>query len=257
VSTPNAEVPELDGAPLFLLDELPGGLPEDGELLVGGAEGRHAVDVLRLAPGEQVRVGDGRGTVAEGEVLSAGPEGLRVRVTGRSQAPEPQPEFLLVQALPKGDRGPLAVDLATELGADRIVPWTAARCVTRWREDRVAKGVAKWRAAARAATKQARRARLPEVTEPMTTRQVCALLAEADLALVLHERARRPLAELDVPLTGTIAVVVGPEGGLTDGEAVAFRAAGAHVVRLGPEVLRTSTAGAAALAALSMRTRWS
>jgi 16S rRNA (uracil1498-N3)-methyltransferase len=252
VTTADAGAPDLDGAPLFLLDEL----PESEELLVDGGEGRHAVDVLRLAPGERVRVGDGRGTVAEGDVVSADAAGLRVRVLSRHDVPAPDPAFVLVQALPKGDRGPLAVDLATELGVDRIVPWTAARCVTRWRDDRVEKGLAKWRAAARAATKQARRPRLPEVSEPMTTRQVTALLADADLALVLHEQARRPLAELDVPVRGTVAIVVGPEGGLTDGEVLAFRAAGAYPVRLGPEVLRTSTAGAATLAALSLRTRW-
>ena len=245
-------MPELDGAPLFLLEEL----PEAGELLVDGAEGRHAVEVLRLTPGERVRVGDGRGAVAESKVLSAGAEGLRVAVLARFEVAPPSPEFVLVQALPKGDRGPLAVDLATELGVDRVVPWTAARCVTRWRDDRVAKGVAKWRAAAHAASKQSRRARVPEVTEPMTTREVCGLLGDADLALVLHEQARRPLAELPIPDSGTVVVVVGPEGGLTDGEVVAFRAAGAEAVRLGPEVLRTSTAGAATLAALSMRTRW-
>ena len=247
-----AGVPEQDGAPLFLLDELPG----TDELLVTGPEGRHAVEVLRLAPGEPVRVGDGRGAVAEGEVVAAGPEGLWVRVSARYDVPAQQPELVLVQALPKGDRGPLAVDLATELGVDRIVPWTAARCVTRWREDRVDKGLAKWRAAARAATKQSRRPRLPEVTEPMTTRQVCGMLAEVDLALVLHEQARRSLSTVEVPSAGTVAVVVGPEGGLTDGEVLAFRAAGAHAVRLGQEVLRSSTAGAAALAALSVRTRW-
>ena len=252
MTTTDTGTPELDGAPLFLLDEL----PETEELLVDGSEGRHAVEVLRLEAGETVRVGDGRGTVVEGAVLAAGADGLRVVVRSRYDVPAPSPEFVLVQALPKGDRGPLAVDLATELGVDRIVPWTAARCVTRWRDDRVAKGVAKWRAAARAASKQSRRPRVPEVTEPMTTREVCGLLGDADLALVLHEQARRPMAELTLPTTGTVAVVVGPEGGLTDGEVVAFRAAGAHAVRLGPEVLRTSTAGAAALAALSARSRW-
>jgi 16S rRNA (uracil1498-N3)-methyltransferase len=252
VTTPGIGVPELDGAPLFLLENL----PDTDDLLVEGSEGRHAVEVLRLAPGERVRVGDGRGTIAEGDVVAAGAEGLRVAVRARFEVPEPAPEFVLVQALPKGDHGPLAVDLATELGVDRIVPWTAARCVTRWREDRVAKGVQKWRSAARAASKQSRRPRIPEVTEPMTTREVCGMLAYVDLAVVLHEQARRPLAELQIPRTGTIAVVVGPGGGLTDGEVVAFRAAGAEAVRLGPEVLRTSTAGAATLAALSMRTRW-
>jgi 16S rRNA (uracil1498-N3)-methyltransferase len=245
-------IPERDGAPLFLLHDL----PDVEELLVDGAEGRHAVDVLRLAPGEPVRVADGRGVLAEGSVLTAGPEGLRLRVAARHEVPVPDPEFVLVQALPKGDRGPLAVELATELGVDRIVPWTASRCVTRWREDRADKGVAKWRSAARAATKQSRRARLPEITGLATTREVCGLLGDADLAVVLHEQAGRPLTEIDVPSSGTVVVVVGPEGGLTDGELVAFRAAGAHAVRLGPEVLRTSTAGAAALAALSARARW-
>ena len=247
-----AGVPELGGAPLFLVDTL-----EDGdELLVDGDEGRHAVEVLRLTPGEHVRVSDGNGRVADGEVLGAGPQGLRVAVRDRFEVAPPSPEFVLVQALPKGDRGPLAVDLATELGVDRIVPWPASRCVTRWREDRVDRGLAKWRSAARAASKQSRRPRVPEVTEPMTTREVCGLLADADLGLVLHERARRPLTDLDIPRSGTVVVVVGPEGGLTDGEVVAFRAAGATAVRLGPEVLRTSTAGAAAFAALATRTRW-
>ncbi|MGY1839152.1 MULTISPECIES: 16S rRNA (uracil(1498)-N(3))-methyltransferase [unclassified Modestobacter] len=248
----DAQEPTADGAPLFLVDEL----PDAAEVTVDGAEGRHAVDVLRLTAGERVKVADGRGLLVEGTVTDAGPRGLRVQVHTRHEVPAPQPEFVLVQALPKGDRGPLAVDLATELGVDRIVPWTAARCVTRWREDRVEKGLAKWRSAARAASKQARRPRVPEVTEPMTTRQVIGLLADVDLTLVLHEQARDPLARVEVPATGSVAVVVGPEGGLTDGEVVAFRAAGAQSVRLGTEVLRTSTAGAAALAALSVRTRW-
>ncbi|MGY1813649.1 16S rRNA (uracil(1498)-N(3))-methyltransferase [Blastococcus sp. SYSU D00820] len=248
----DAALPELDGAPLFLLDELPAG----DDLLVDGAEGRHAVDVLRLVVGERVRIGDGRGALAEGEVSGAGDDGLRVRVSARYEVPPAQPSLVLVQALPKGDRGPLAVELATELGVDRIIPWAASRCVTRWRDDRVAKGVAKWRAAARAASKQSRRPRLPEVEDLMTTREVCGELAEVDLALVLHEQGRDRLAEVEIPSSGTIAVVVGPEGGLTDGEVLAFRAAGARPVRLGPEVLRTSTAGAAALAALSLRTRW-
>jgi 16S rRNA (uracil1498-N3)-methyltransferase len=247
-----AGAPDADGAPLFLLDEVPAG----DVLTVDGAEGRHAVDVLRLAAGERVRISDGRGLLIEGSVLTAEASSLQVHVLARHDIPAPKPTFVLVQALPKGDHGPLAVDLATELGVDRVVPWTAARCVTKWRDDRVEKGLAKWRAAARAASKQARRPRVPEVTEPMSTRQVCGMLADVDLALVLHEQARQPFQKIDVPKAGTIAVIVGPEGGLTDGEVVAFRAAGAHSVRLGAEVLRTSTAGAAALAALGARTRW-
>jgi len=247
-----SEAPAADGAPLFLVEEVPAG----DVLTVDGAEGRHAVDVLRLTSGERVRVSDGQGLLVEGSVLTAEHSVLQVHVLARHDVPAPEPTLVLVQALPKGDHGPLAVDLATELGVDRIVPWTAARCVTRWREDRVDKGLARWRSAARAASKQARRPRVPEVTEPMSTRQVCGMLADVDLALVLHEQARQPFARVDVPTQGTIAVIVGPEGGLTDGEVVAFSAAGAHPVRMGTEVLRTSTAGAAALAALSAKTRW-
>jgi 16S rRNA (uracil1498-N3)-methyltransferase len=247
-----SEAPEADGAPLFLVDEL----PADEVVTVDGAEGRHAVDVLRLTVGERVRVSDGQGLLVVGSVLTAESSAMQVQVLSRHDVPAPDPAFVLVQALPKGDHGPLAVDLATELGVDRIVPWTAARCVTKWRDDRIDKGLAKWRAAARAASKQARRPHVPEVTGPMSTRQVCGMLGELDLALVLHEQARTSFQKVDVPRSGTIAVVVGPEGGLTDGEVVAFRAAGALPVRLGSEVLRTSTAGAAALAALSAKTRW-
>ena len=177
MSSSDAEVFPLDGAPLFLLEAV----PDTEELLVDGAEGRHAVDVLRLTPGERVRIGDGGGVVAEGEVVSSDRQGLRVRVRARAEVPPQQPQLVLVQALPKGDRGPLAVELATELGVDRIVPWAAARCVTRWREDRVAKGLARWRSAARAAAKQARPPRLPEVTEPMATREAGGLPPAVDV----------------------------------------------------------------------------
>ena len=174
-----------------------------------------------------------------------------------SRCRRPTPEFVLVQALPKGDRGPLAVDLATELGVDRIVPWTASRCVTRWRDDRVAKGVAKWRAAAHAASKQSRRPRVPEVTEPMTTREVCGLLGDVDLAVVLHEQARRPLAELTDPARAAPSPSSSaPRAGSPTARSWPSAPPVPQAVRLGPEVLRTSTAGAAALAALSMRTRW-
>src|SRR3954452_16124555 len=173
-----SEALEPDGAPLFLLDDVPEALAEGAEVLVGGAEGRHAVEGVRLTPGEPVRVGDGRGVLVEGAVLAAGPDGLRVQVLRRHEVPAAQPEFVLVQALPKGDRGPLAVELATELGVDRIVPWTAARCVTKWREDRVDRGLAKWRSAARAAAKQSRRPRVPAVDDPASTREVYGLIGE-------------------------------------------------------------------------------
>ena len=147
--------------------------------------------------------------------------------------------------------------MLTEVGADRIVPWTAARSQVSWTGDRGTKALGRWRATVREAAKQARRSWFPEVTELASTADVVALLGSAALAVVLHEEADRPLAALSAPATGAIALVVGPEGGLTPDEVAAFAAAGAHVVRLGPEVLRTSTAGLAAASALLARTpRW-
>jgi 16S rRNA (uracil1498-N3)-methyltransferase len=164
---------------------------------------------------------------------------------------------VVVQALPKGERGELAVEVLTEVGVARIVPWAAARSVAVWKGERAAKSLAKWRSTAREAAKQSRRSWFPEVTELAGTADLAALVAGADLAVVLHEDATVPLATLDVPATGRIVVVVGPEGGLTDDEVATLVAAGATSVRLGAEVLRTSTAGIAAVAALLSRTpRW-
>jgi 16S rRNA (uracil1498-N3)-methyltransferase len=163
-----------------------------------------------------------------------------------------------VQALAKGERGELAVEMLTEIGTDVIVPWAAARSIAVWRGDRAAKSLAKWRSTAREAAKQARRSWFPEVTEQATTDDVVALLSAADLAVVLHEDASLPMAALEVPNSGSIVVVVGPEGGLTPEELATFEAAGLRAVRLGDERLRTSTAGLAAVAALLSRTsRWS
>jgi 16S rRNA (uracil1498-N3)-methyltransferase len=163
----------------------------------------------------------------------------------------------VVQALPKGDRGELAVELMAEAGVDEIVPWAAARCVTRWRQERRDKSLARWRATAREAGKQARRAWLPEVAEPATTAQVTARIDAATAAFVLHETATTSLGALDPPATGEIIVVVGPEGGLNDAEIEAFTAVGGRAALLGPTVLRTSTAGVVAAVVLLSRTgRW-
>jgi 16S rRNA (uracil1498-N3)-methyltransferase len=163
----------------------------------------------------------------------------------------------VVQALPKGDRGELAVETMTETGVDAIVPWAAARCVTQWRAERGAKALAKWRSTAREAAKQSRRLRFPDVADLMTTRQVADLLARAAFAAVLHEEGSQPLAVAALPDDGDIVLVVGPEGGVAPDELDAFAAAGAKPYRLGPTVLRTSTAGVAATALLLGRTgRW-
>ena len=230
------------------------GVDVGSSVTVEGAEAHHAVAVRRLAVGEPVLLTDGAGHVAECEVTATGKARLDVVVRSVSSVPAPTPEVVVVQALPKGDRGELAVEVLTEIGVARIVPWAAARSVAVWRGDRAAKSLAKWQSTAREAAKQARRAWFPEVTPLASTDEVAALIAGAPLALVLHEDATEPLP---VELPDRVLLVVGPEGGLAPEELAAFADAGARTVRLGAEVLRTSTAGVAAVSALLSRTpRW-
>ena len=242
-------------APLFLV--APGALDVRGPVLLAGPEGRHAARVRRIGAGERVDLADGTGVVGECVVVEAGADTLRLDIVRRYELPPPTPRFTVVQALPKGDRGELAVEAMTEVGVDEVVPWAAARCVTRWEGARGERSALRWAAHAREAAKQARRARVPDVAALASTREVAARLAGAALPVVLHEAGSEPLALLVVPAAGDVVMVVGPEGGLDDAELAAFASAGAHVCRLGPEVLRTSTAGVAALAVLASRTgRW-
>ncbi|MFD9223972.1 16S rRNA (uracil(1498)-N(3))-methyltransferase [Streptomyces sp. NPDC060064] len=245
-------------APVFVVDSLEGVGP-GAILTLDGPEGRHAVSVRRLQSGEDIVLTDGRGRGAAGVVLrTEGKDRLIVEPFEFPTEPEPTPRITVVQALPKGDRGELAVETMTETGVDAVVPWAAARCITQWRGERGAKALAKWRATAREAGKQSRRLRFPEVTDAATTKQVASLLAEADFAAVLHEEGAEPLATAELPAEGSIVLVVGPEGGVSPEELAAFAEAGAKPFRLGRSVLRTSTAGTAATALLLGRTgRWS
>lgn len=256
--SPGAEQPDSqpgrNGAPFFLVDRLPTG----GPFVLDGAEGRHAATVRRLRVGEPLVLSDGSGGLAPAMVTAAGRFALTLDVGPLTQVPAPDVRVTLVQALPKGDRGELAVELATEAGVDAIVPWSAHRCVARWRTpDQVDKGVRRWRSTAREAAKQARRPFVPTVAELAATAGVAALARSATTTLVLHERSATPLAAAGLPGSGDVVLIVGPEGGLTEEELNVFGTAGATVVRLGPQVLRTSTAGAVALGALGVLTgRW-
>ena len=221
-------------------------------LVLTGAEAQHAAVVRRVRSGESVTIGDGRGVWLDGVCEEVTPKAVAVRVTARNMEPRPAPQLVLVQALAKGDRDELAVQAATELGVDQIVPWQAARSVSRWSGPKVEKGVARWEAITREAAKQAHRAWIPDVSAPVTTPQLAARAADASV-LVLEPTADGTLtAELLKPMgERDIVLVVGPEGGIAPDELDALVAAGAVLVRLGDTVLRTSTAGPAALAVAS------
>lgn len=246
-------------APVFVVDGFDAAAGADGRYVLDGPEGRHAVSVKRLRAGEGVVLTDGAGRWAEGEVEAAeGKDRLVVRLGEVVEEPVESPRLTVVQALPKGDRGEVAVETMTEVGVDAVVPWAASRCITQWRGERGAKSLAKWRATAREAGKQSRRVRFPAVADAVTSKQVASLLAEAEFGAVLHESGAQPLATAELPVSGDIVLVVGPEGGVSPEELALFEAAGAGVYRLGRSVLRTSTAGTAAAALLLGRTgRWS
>jgi 16S rRNA (uracil1498-N3)-methyltransferase len=240
--------------PVYLADVA--GVAVGATVVVQGDEARHAVVVRRTRVGEQVVLTDGLGSSVTGEVVDTTKSSMSVRASAVRSDERPEPRVTVVQAIPKGDRGELAVEVLTEIGVDTVVPWAAARSVGVWRGERAAKSLAKWRATARESGKQSRRSWHPVVQDMATTEEVVALVAAADLAVVLHESATTSLASVEVPTSGSVVVVVGPEGGISDEELAALSAA--HVVRMGEPVLRTSTAGVAAVAALLSRTpRWS
>ena len=244
--------PPAAGPPLFLVS--PGELA--GQIVtLSGPEGHHAAAVRRLRPGERADVGDGAGTLAECTVVSVGRDSVVLDVRTVHEIPPPRPRLTVIQALPKGERGELAVELMTEVGVDAIVPWQADRSITRWHGDRAAKSLARWRATAREAAKQSRRAWLPEVTDLATTAVLASHVAKATLAVVLEADADAKLQELSPP-AGDITLIVGPEGGISPAERATCRDAGATEARLGPTVLRTSTAGTVAAALLLSRVRW-
>lgn len=247
-------------APLFVLDPAVAAAAEVGaDVTLTGPEARHAVSVARVGVGERVDLGDGAGRLLVTEVQRvSAPDRLVARVLEVIDLPVSRPHVVVVQALPKGDRGEAAVQTLTEVGVDEIVPWTAERCIARWVGDRAVRGREKWAAAARAAGKQSRRARFPLVAGVADTAAVEQRVRRAVTALVLHEGATQRLHGVNLPADGEILLIVGPEGGLSPVELERLAEAGAVPVRLGPSVLRTSTAGTVAAGIVLSRTaRWS
>jgi len=222
-----------------------------------GQEGRHASTVRRLVPGERADITDGSGLVAECVVTAARPGELELTVLHRRTEPRREPMLVVIQAIPKGDRGELAVELLTEVGTDVIVPWAAERCVAVWRGERAVKSRARWSSAAEQAAKQSRRVWFPAVPAPVDLAGAVQRVQGAALAIVLDPDGSESVSSVGLPDGGEIVLVVGPEGGLTEAEGAALFSAGAVAARLGPTVLRASSAGAVAAGILLSRTsRW-
>lgn len=236
-------------------DETIGQVAQGDLLTVSGDEARHAVRVSRLRVGEETTVGNGRGTLVRGVVEEVDRDRFALRALAIAESPEPEERLVLVQALAKGDRDERAVEQATEFGVDAIVPWQAARSVSRWDGERAVKGIAKWAKIAREASKQSMRARIPDVHEPVTLAGLLELARTGTADVVaLHPRGSERLSSWrPEPGSGRdVYLVVGPEGGFDDRELDAIEAQeGASILVLGDTVLRTSSAGPAALAVLN------
>lgn len=245
-------------ATLFYVDSV----PAEGDIVaVDGDEGFHAATVRRIRPREALVLSDGAGVVGDCVVDGVGKRSLTARVIHRHTVAPPHPTVTVVQAIPKSERSELAVELATEAGADSFLAWQAERCVARWDGDRSEKGLRRWRAVARSAARQSRRPWIPAIAGPVTTPELLAQVSDRRAAgacvLVLHESATESMAAVLGTQPDAIVIVVGPEGGISDSEIGALTAAGAVPVRLGPTVLRTSTAAAVALGAIGVLTsRW-
>lgn len=248
---------------LFLREDLePAQVEASGVASISGAEAKHAVTVNRTRIGERIAIGNGRGLMVTGPVIRADAAELAIQAELIENVQPATPRLVLVQALAKGGRDEMAVQASTELGVDAVIPWAAARSVSRWEGAKVAKGQERWASIVREASKQSIRAWLPEVTALFSSKDLEKLAAVSQM-LVLEPSADFALTEWQPadrepghdPLD--IVLVVGPEGGIAPNELERLQAAGATLVRLGSTVLRTSTAGAAALSVLNARLgRW-
>lgn len=234
--------------PLFRIDSV-AGIRAGDSVTLGGSEGKHAVSVRRMRTGEAIQLTDGQGARLRGVVDSVAEKSLNVRVASIETEALPTTQLVLIQALAKGDRDELAIQAATELGAWAIVPWQAERSISRWDASKANKGVERWQTIVSEAAKQSLRVWEPKVHAPVSTKQLAAQIADFDRVLVLDPTATAPISALS-GLAGKVAIVVGPEGGISDGELAELEAAGSTRVRLGAEILRTSTAGVAAIAVL-------
>ena len=218
-------------------------------------EARHATASLRMSTGEQVIVSDGRGRKAIG-TLEVDGSVVSAVIVSIVDEPAANPSLTVVQALAKGDHGELAIDQMTQVGVDRIIPWASQRAIVQLKGDRADKALIKWQQTARAATKQARRAWMPVVSPVRTTKEILGQLTEFDAVFLLHEDASIPLSAAELPESGLICLIVGPEGGIAPDEQEWLAEAGARPVRLGTEVLRSSLAGAVGASVIASRLRW-
>ena len=242
-------------AHLYLTDA-PGPFRSGASLSLVGDEAHHASKVARIQSGEKILVSDGRGHIAEASVTDVSAARVDLDVVEPRFVPKPVPEVWLAQALAKGDRDEYAIQMACELGVDGVIPFAASRSVSVWAGEKKLKGQLRWQKIVQEASKQSLRAWIPEVRQLSTTEEILGQYRDWNV-VVMDPDATTPLSSFEAQTDDPILMVVGPEGGLSPQELEKFEQAGAPAYRLGETVLRTSSAGPAALAVLNVRLgRW-
>jgi 16S rRNA (uracil1498-N3)-methyltransferase len=221
--------------------------------VLSGPEAKHAVTVRRMLQGEAIAVSDGAGVKIRGQVTKVGKDTLEINVESVEVIPAPSVQLHLVQALAKGDRDELAIQACTELGLQGVIPWQADRSISIWKDEKKTKGQTRWQTIVAEAAKQSLRAYVPVVEQVQNSQELVSKLSNFDLVLILDPEAKQSIAQWALPAEGSVALVVGPEGGMSEAELEAFAVAGFSSVRLGSGVLRTSTAGMAAVSFLQAK----
>jgi 16S rRNA (uracil1498-N3)-methyltransferase len=235
---------------LFFVDQIGSGSTQE----LSGDEGHHAVKVMRLQIGEQIKIADNLGNWVSGAITEVGKKSLKINVSERGNAEHLKPELILVQAVTKSDRTKEMLELLTVAGADQIIPWQAQRCISKWKSD----STDKWLTTIKESAKQSRRVKLPVLSDAVTTNQLVKLFQAEDQIIVLHESAQLNLSQFNfVEYTKRIFIVIGPEGGISEEEIAQLTSAKAVVVRMGENVLRSAHAGFAALSGIqTLIGRW-
>lgn len=228
---------------LFFVDQLGTGSTQE----LSGDEGHHAVAVMRLAVGEQIKIADGSGNWVSGTITEVGKKNLKIDIAQRGSSQAGKPELVVVQAVTKSDRTKEMLELLTVGGADQIIPWQAERCISKWQSD----SASKWLLLIKEAAKQARRVKLPVLSEEVTSNQLVKLFKATDKVIILHEDASTGISQINLLKDAErIILIIGPEGGISDSEISQLESAGAVSARMGDLVLRSAHAGFAALSAI-------
>lgn len=226
------------------------------EFKLSGSEAHHAIKVRRVTEGEIVFITNGEGLVVEAIVLKIeSGKSLLLESKQTQQQNQKKPIIAVAQALAKGDRSDLSVELLTEVGVDEIIPWQANRSVSKW-DEKEDKALEKWIQISRESSKQSRRGIFPKITNVLKSPNLVNIFNKFSKVIVLDPDSPKKIIDQIENNLESYLLVIGPEGGIEKEELDLFKKHHAVDARLGDSILRTSSAGAIGASILMSSTRW-